>query len=40
MVDAMGKRHPGNDALAHLMNLIGLGFGLAFLWIATSAIRL
>jgi hypothetical protein len=36
----MGKRHPGNDALALLMNLIGLGFGLTFLWIATSAIRL
>jgi hypothetical protein len=39
-MDRMGKRHPGNDVLAYLMNLLGLAFGLSCLWFVTSAVRL
>lgn len=31
-------RHPATDLIARLMDWLGLGFGLAFLWLAVSAV--
>lgn len=39
-MDRTGKRHPANDTLAHLMNLLALAFGLSCLWFVTSAVKL
>ncbi len=34
------KRHPANDALAYLMNLIGLAFSISCLWVVASASKM
>jgi hypothetical protein len=40
MMDEPNDRHPAEDLLAGLMDLVGLSFGLDFLSIAASAVRL
>ena len=39
-MDRSEKRHPANDALAYLMNLIGLAFSVSCLWIVASAAKM
>jgi hypothetical protein len=39
-MEELGKRHPANDALAYLMNLIALAFSLSCLWIVASAAKM
>ncbi len=39
-MDRSGKSHPANDALACLMNLIGLAFSISCLWIVASAAKM
>jgi hypothetical protein len=34
------KRHPANDALAYLMNLIALAFSFSCLWVVASAAKM
>jgi hypothetical protein len=34
MSELPDKRHPANDALARLMDWLGLSFGLGLFWIA------
>lgn len=39
-MEQTGKRHPANDALAYLMNLIALAFSLTCLWLVASVARM
>jgi len=39
-MDRPHKHHPANDALAYLMNLIGLAFSFSCLWIVASAAKM
>lgn len=39
-MDHPGRRHPANDALAHLLNLIGLAFSISCLWVVASAAKM
>jgi len=39
-MDRPVKRHPANDALAYLMNLIGLAFSISCLWVVVSATKM
>jgi hypothetical protein len=39
-MDRLGKRHPANDALAYLTNLIGLAFSISCLWVVVSAAKM
>ena len=39
-MDRPGKSHPANDALACLMNLIGLAFSISCLWVVASVAKL
>jgi hypothetical protein len=39
-MDRPAKRHPANDALAYLMNLIGLAFSISCLWVVASAAKM
>lgn len=34
------KRHPANDALAYLMNLVALAFSFSCLWVVASVARM
>jgi hypothetical protein len=39
-MDRPGKRHPANDSLAYLMNLISLAFSISCLWVIASAAKM
>jgi len=39
-MDRTGKRHPANDVLAYLMNLIALAFSISCLWVVASAAKM
>ncbi|MBB4041816.1 hypothetical protein GGR34_003497 [Microvirga flocculans] len=39
-MNQLGKRHPANDALAHLMSLIALVFSFSCIWIVASAAKM
>jgi hypothetical protein len=39
-MERSGRRHPANDTLAYLMNLIGLAFSISCLWIVASAAKM
>lgn len=34
------KRHPANDALAYLLNVIALAFSISCLWVVASAAKM
>ncbi|EIM28686.1 hypothetical protein MicloDRAFT_00023300 [Microvirga lotononidis] len=39
-MEETGKRHPANDALAYLMNMIALAFSVSCLWVVASAAKM
>ncbi len=39
-MEETGKRHPANDALAYLLNLVALAFSVSCLWIVASAAKM
>ena len=39
-MDKTEKRHPANDALAYLANLIALAFSFSCLWIVASVAKM
>ncbi len=39
-MEETGKRHPANDALAYLLNVVALAFSVSCLWIVASAAKM
>ena len=39
-MEQTGKRHPANDAMAYVLNLIALAFSFSCLWVVATAAKM